>query len=470
MKVLLLNPSLREENISHYKSSIEKARGRYPSLGLLSIASVFESLGHQVKVFDVDIEKKHSSFLNFFEEYSPDILGVHLMTWTFHQANNYLKQAKEKNPSVITIAGGAAVTSMPDEVMNNSSFDYGVIGEGEATIVDLVKAIETKATVENIDGLIWRNKNKITINKPRKYIANLDELNFPARHLVNINKYFDVFTRARRFATTVTSRGCPYSCLYCDRANRMGRQWRSYSNEKIISELVELKSAYGVGEVMFFDDEFIVDRDKTMDLCLRIKKENLNILWECRARVDTVDFELLSAMKQAGCYRIRFGFESGDDGILKILKKQITVRQSLSCADAVKRAGIEIFAYFMMGSPGETVDSLKKTKDLLFAIDPEFAVLSKVILIPGSELFDLAVSERFIPFDYWKSFFQGETVDTAPAISTKDLPAEYVSSFIDRTNRDFFLRPGFLLKRLFSIRSWSQFYRQAVMGYSLLKG
>jgi len=230
----------------------------------------------------------------------------------------------------------------------------------------------------------------------------------------------------------------------------------------------ELKDLYGIKEIMFFDDEFITDRLRTIELCNLILEKKIRIIWECRSRVDMVDRELLKIMKKAGCYRIRFGFESGDDAILKILKKGISVTQSLECSRMVKESGIEIFGYFMFGCPGETEKTVQKTIELAFAIEPDFAVFSKTILIPGSELFEWAASEKLIPADYWERFLAGRITDTAPCLSSKELPTQRIDQIIKETNRRFYLRPKFIMRKLSKIRSLPQLIKQMHMAGAFL--
>ncbi len=469
MNILFINPSLKQQNIGHYNKTVEKTRGVYPSLGLLYIAAVLVQEGHHVEVIDMDTESNPQNKITYsLAHLKPEVLCIHVMTWTFHQANEIAKLAKNTLPSIYIIAGGAAITCTPEAIIKYSIFDYGVIGEGEKTIVELMRTLSSKGDTSKIPGIIYQKNNQLILGEHRALIETLDDIPNPARHLVNLNRYFDVLSRQRSSATMITSRGCPYNCIYCDRRNRMGSKWRSFSNHRIIDEMQELKEQHGIKEIMFFDDEFIIDRARTIEFCNLILKKNLNIIWECRTRVDMVDPQLLKIMKQAGCYRIRFGFESGDDTILKILKKGITVTQSLECARMVKESGIEIFGYFMFGCPKETEETIQKTIDLAFAIDPDFAVFSKMILIPGSELFDWAVSEKIICADYWERFIAGENTNTAPALSSEELPEKRVDEIIKETNRRFYLRPKFIMQKLSRIKNISQLIKQVTMARALI--
>jgi len=469
MNILFINPSLKQQHIGHYSKTVEKTRGIYPSLGLLYIAAVLEQEGHHVEVIDMDTESNPQNKITYsLTHLKPEVLCIHVMTWTFHQANEVAKLAKNTLPSIYIIAGGAAITCTPEAIIKYSVFDYGIIGEGEKTIVELMRTLSSKGDTSKIPGIIYHKNKQLILGGHRALIETLDDIPNPARHLVNLNRYFDVLSRQRSSATMITSRGCPYNCIYCDRRNRMGNKWRSFSNHRIIDEMQELKEQYGIKEIMFFDDEFIIDRVRTIEFCNLILKRNLDIIWECRTRVDMVDPQLLTIMKQAGCYRIRFGFESGDDTILKILKKGITVRQSLECARMVKESGIEIFGYFMFGCPKETEKTVQKTIELAFAIDPDFAVFSKTILIPGSELFEWAVSEKIICADYWERFIAGEITNTAPSISSKELPEKRIDEIIKEANRRFYLRPKFILQKLSRIKNIDQLIKQINMARALI--
>jgi len=469
MKVLLVNPSLALAQIGHYDSQVEKARGIHPSLGLLYIAAIVEREGHSVRVIDTDLESDPEATLRkTIRAFQPDLMGVHVMTWTFAQAKRTACVAKEERPEMVLVAGGAGVTTDPQVFMENSDFDFAVYGEGEITTKELLEAIQAKGDVRQITGLVFRDGETIVQNPPRELIENIDEVPMPGRHLVPHDRYFDVFTIDRHFVTMIVSRGCPFNCLYCDRLNRMGSKWRVRSVDAILQEIMYVKERMGVREIMFFDDEFVVNRNHTIDLCKRLIEAKANIKWECRARVDLLDEETLKYMKEAGCYRIRYGFESGDNDILAVLRKGITVEQSLKTAEATKRAGIDIFGYFMLGVPHETEHTMQKTIDLALKIDPDFALFSKAILIPGSDLFDWAASEGLIAADYWKQYYRGEVSDTAPAISASQLPENLVDQYVKKANQMFYRRPRYMARRLMRIKSLSQLARQVRMAYCLL--
>lgn len=469
MNILLINPSLKGAEIGHYKREIEKSRGVYPSLGLSYVASALLSAGHNVILFDWDATPQpEKSLVKVIKELKPKLVGFYLMTWTFRQAKDMLKIIKEFSPDIKSVVGGPNVHSFPVISLKFSDFDFAIQGEGEYTILELIDHLEGEKDAASIRGLIWRGGDIIQ-NSSRPFIEDLDKINFPAWDKLPYKNYYDVFTQNRHFATLIATRGCPWDCTFCDRKNRMGSIWRKRSTDNIIKELKWLRDSFNIREFMFFDDNLVVDKNWVMEFCDKIVSNNLDIDWECRARVDMVDRPLLNTMKKAGCYRIRYGMEAGDNRILKVLKKGISVEQIRDCAHISKEAGIEIFAYFMMGSPYETEETLNKTLELALEVDADFTLFSKTILIVGSELFEWAVENGYIKKNYWLDYLLGKENNPAPALSTKELPEKVVDRYISMANQKFYLRPKYIFHRLTKIKKPSQFCRQLQMARAFLK-
>jgi radical SAM superfamily enzyme YgiQ (UPF0313 family) len=283
-----------------------------------------------------------------------------------------------------------------------------------------------------------------------------------------MERYHDVFTRERKSATMIATRGCPFQCTFCNRNARLGGMLRARSPKNVIGEMKKLKEDYAVREVMFFDDNFILDKAWAYDFCRAVENAGLDMLWEIRTRVDTVDEEILKALKHAGCYRIRFGFESGDNQILKNMKKGITVEQSLECARLCHKVGIEMFGYFILGAPGETEESMRETIDLAIEIEPRFALFSKFVPYPCTEAFDWAVANGYIEKNYWIDFLSGRDLNSHPALDQKQLPAKVVEDYLNKANRKFYFRPRYLMAMIKEIKSPSRFWQYLGIARSLL--
>lgn len=469
MKILLINPSLLQATTGQYEEELEKERGVYPPLGLAYIAAVLERAGHSVKIIDCDVEENYEKkILALTRTWQPQLVGFYAMTWSFRLAKNLADKIKAINQQIITVLGGPNATSMPVLSLELGQFDFGVISEGELTIVELVDKLAGKnnLALEEIKGLAFKKDGQIIITAPRPLIANLDSLPFPARHLLPMEKYFDVFSRNKHFATIIATRGCPFNCTFCDRQNRMGKLWRVRSPQNIADEIAEIKEKYGITEFMFFDDNLIVNKNWAFELFDRLKK--LDIIWECRERVDLVNEEILKKMKEAGCYRIRFGFEAGDNEVLKTIKKGITVEQSIACAKACKKVGIEIYGYYMIGAPGETKETIEKTINLALKINPSFAIFSKTILIPGTEIFDYAVRTNQIGPNYWHDFLLGKETNGAPSLTKEKLSEPEIDDLVKLADRKFYFRPSFIIRKLLDIKSWDHLMSQTKMGLALI--
>jgi len=469
MKILLINPSLLQATTGQYKKTLEKERGIYPPIGLAYIAAILEKNEHQVKIIDCDAEENYGEKIKeTLEVFKPEIVGFYAMTWNFALANKMAGEIKKDYSGIITVLGGPNVTTMPEVSLSFDNFDFGLMGEGEETVIELFKKIENKINIdfEKILGLVYKKEGRIIVNPPRPLIQNLDSIPFPARHLLSMEKYSDIFTKNQRFSTIFATRGCPFNCTFCDRKNRMGRNWRFRSPQNIVQEIRQVIDEYGIREFMFFDDNLIVDKTWAYQLMAEIKK--LGIIWECRERVDMVDEPMLRAMKEAGCYRIRFGFESGSDEVLNTLKKGITRQQSLACARLCKKIGIEIFGYFIIGAPGETPQTIEQTIDLALKINPSFALFSKMILIPGSEIFEYALASGQITKDYWEKFIRGEEMNGAPSLTKEKLSEKEIAGYVQEANKRFYFRFRFMAAKILEIKSFDHLVRQIKMGLALV--
>ncbi len=468
MKILLINPSLTEAATGQYEQKMEQERGVYPPLGLAYIAAALEEKNHEIKIVDCDVEKNYEEkILQLCRDWQPEMAGFYAMTWNYRLADKLSREIKKINSLTITVLGGPNVTTMPKASLQFGNFDFGIMGEGEKTIIELIDQLVQKDDLnfEKILGLVWRKDGQIIINPTRPLIDDLDTISFPARHLLPMEKYFDVFSKNKKFATIIATRGCPFNCTFCDRQNRMGRKWRRRSPQNIAQEIKQIIERYDIREFMFFDDNLIIDKDWAYQLMSELK--NLKITWECRERVDMIDEPILKAMKEAGCYRIRFGFESGDNRILKVLKKDITVEQSLACAKLCQKVGIEIFGYFIIGAPQETAETIKKTINLALKISSDFALFSKMILIPGSEIFDYGVKTDQIREDYWKRFIQGLETDGAPSLTKETLSEKIIDENIKLADRKFYFRPIFILKKIMAIKNLNHLIKQAKLAFAL---
>lgn len=440
MKVLLVFPpqSLDER----YSRNLGDVGGHLPPLGLLNMASVLEREGHEVKVLDCPVNQYTiSDVMSTISTFRPQVVGLAAITSLLHVTKELCDVIKNQWPETTIILGGPHPSVMPDEVAKETRADIIIAGEADAVIADVMKDIPAAAA-----------KRIIQAGK----VMNLDSLPFPARHLVDMDKYTSLPNTYKRDPHTIqvmTSRGCPFTCTFCHDAKGVFRQ---RSVENVIAELKELKAKYGITEVAFWDDILTLNKQWVYRLCDAMEKENLNLVWSCYSRLDLIDEPMLRAMKKAGCWNIFFGIESGTQSLLDNIKKKMTVEQMAEKVRLVKRVGIEIRGSFMIGLPGETPEMARKTIQFAIDLDPDYAQFTITTPYPGTELWQTA--EQFGTLDRKQDFKLW--TDWQPVfIPSGYKDANELLELHKEAFRRFYGRPSYILKRVLKIRSIDEMMR-----------
>ena len=348
-------------------------------MGLLYIGGILEHKGHEVDMLDLLVSKySKEKIKNKLEEYQPDVVGITCVTMNYPVASDILKHCKSVNKDIITVIGGPHVTFAPVETLTEAPWiDIVVRREGEMTILDIVGGKK----LADIDGIAYRDKDSsIKLTKERGLIENLDELPPPARHLFQLSRYHVLDSHA----SLVTGRGCPFNCIFCVGSKMGGRRAR-YRNPKLVVDEIEQALALGFKEVNFEDDLVTFNHKHLNAICDEIIGRGLKFNWSAFARVDTVNPEILSKMRGAGCTWISYGVESGNQQILDIVKKKITIKKVREAVKMAEEADIKILASFIIGLPGETKETLKETMDFAqeLGVFYGFHVLAP---FPGSEV------------------------------------------------------------------------------------
>jgi radical SAM superfamily enzyme YgiQ (UPF0313 family) len=466
MKILLVCP--RHGEATTTLSRILK--NKIPPLGLLCIGAALKKRGHKVKLIDAEAENLNLDKLaKLTKNYQPQIIGISATTPTFKKAREAARYLKKNLPKVPIIFGGSHLASFPKISLEFKEIDYGVIGEGEITICELIEAIEKNKDLNQVKGIVFRRNEKIIQTEPREMVHNLDKLSTPAWHLINLKKYRDVMSKRKQFATMMSSRGCPYNCMWCDPEGRFGKIFRSRSAENILKEIELLHNKYKVKEILFYDDTFSVNRQRIIDLCNNLIAKNWDLIWECRTRVNLVDEELIKLMAQAGCYRIRFGIESGNDDVLKFVRKGITKEQARKTISWCKKYGIETFTYFMLGLPIETEETMKETINFALELDPDYTTFSPTLVFNrGNDLFKWAAKNGYIAKDYWERFVRGENLNLYPLLETDELKKETVHKYSKMAYKNFYFRPKYILKSLKKCKDLSELKKYILIGLGLI--
>lgn len=405
-----------------------------PSLGICYIAGVLEKNGFLVEIIDSYAERLNLNGLTEkIKDSAPDLIGVTFTTENRFQGFDVIRQIKKDFSNILTMAGGPHVSLAAEDTMANiPELDFIVRGEGENTVLELVNALSSNSPLEKIQGLSYRVGGKIIHNPDRPLIKDLDAMPFPSWNLVPWEKYnftLDVPGRGRlRAANIMTSRGCPFNCNFCASQTMWGRTCRMRSADNILSEIGALRYNYNIKSLWIFDDTFTVSKKRIEEFCNKLLEREWDISWFCEIRTDTVDRPLLSLMKDAGCFSVGFGVESGSQRILdNVIGKGIRIEQVKEVAKICSELGIISNPFFIFSHPEETREDMKQTLSLINNWPkPSSISLSILHIYPGTRLFTLAKEKGILPSDFtW-------TKENDPRITIIPSAQGHVPIFLDK--------------------------------------
>lgn len=454
MKILFINPPY--ENFSGIKDSA----GRSIPLNLAYLAS-YTRKHVDCSLSVLDAEAFGLSFAEIRKELKrrgPDIICITCPTPAFNHVVKIAKIAKGLDPAVSVVVGGSHPTTFPDGTVDIPEIDFAVRGEGEATFVELVKAIGSgKDSFDHIAGLAYKYGKKVVITKERELIADLDTIPFPARDLFNLDIYYSATTKkVSKYKSTsiMTSRGCPFNCIHCISKLVWKRTVRYRSVGNLVDEIEECVKRYGIQEFNFYDDTFTINKKRVIDVCREIRRRRLKIAWICFARVNTIDLEMVREMKKAGCKKISFGIESGSQRILDIMRKNATLEMARKAVRVVNEVGMEVHASFMLGNVGETRKTLRQTIDFAKSLDLDHATFFITAPFPGTDLYDIAKEKGFITDKTRWEDFAPITV-SAPVLVQGNISQSELVLWQKRAFREFYFRPKMIWKKFVGIGSLS---------------
>jgi len=419
----------------------------YPPLGLAYLAATLEREGHQVRVHDFGLYPDVPLAQQIAEvvEFDPQLVGLTAMTNTYHAAAETGRLIKERLDCPLVI-GGPHATVFPERVAAEPFVDYLVYGEGEATLIELVRTLDAEGprpsamSLEVIQGLCYGQGNEVRCNPARPLIRDLDGLPFPARHLFDLEAYPLYAPNGERMITVLSSRGCPYNCSYCFKGI-VGRTYRQRSADSIMAELRQIVSQYGVTNIYFIDDLFTINRKRLKVITQRIIDEKLDIRWQCLGRVDRVDPEVLELMYRSGCRQIHYGIESGNDQILEAIGKRITKEQVRRAVAWTARSGIRVKGYFMLGLPGDTEATMRQTINFAAELDLDDAMFSLTTPFPGTRLWaELVARHPEMEFnqDFSRAYYYNNyEEEIEPFLNVSEVPDEVLSHMAVQAKRAF---------------------------------
>lgn len=442
--ILLINPSYASV---YANAKIKEGVPYSPVLSLATISAPLLEKGYNVRIVDLNTAcgpVKETVFSEL-RKTSPQYVGITFTTPLYDEMLKVCQWVKEFDRGIKIIGGGQHLSSFPEDTLSNSPLDIGVIGEGDFALLEILEAED----ISRVKGICYKNeKGEVVKNTTREYIGDLDALPYPAWKLFGIEKYrtTDLLARKNPVGWLETARGCVYGCVYCSK-NVHGRTFRVKSPQRVVSE-IEFMLGSGFQEIHIADDCFNTDIERAKEICRLIVKRGLSFPWATVTgiRVDKIDKELLSLMHQAGCYRLYYGIESGDPSVLKNIKKGITVEQIEFAVKTAKEIGLEVVGFFMIGLPGETVESMQRTIDLACRLDLDMAKMSITIPLPATALYNEWLSRGFIKKVAWTEF----NLYTIPEelFDHPSLRWDEIRTYYKKFYHAFYWRPSFIFKRI----------------------
>ena len=362
-------------------------------MGLLYLASALRGAGHRVRIIDGEVERiDRESMAAIVAAERPDVFGITSTTAQATRAFALAKAVKARSPESFVVLGGPHASSLPERSLQEcEALDAVVFGEGEQTILDIMDRLAARESLEGVHGTAYRDPGGIVVNASRELVDDLDTIPFPAWDLIPMQKYVASTwfpNKVKQYANIFTSRGCPYGCTFCGAKTTWTRKFRARSPENVIAEMEEVYGRFGIPNFFISDDLFTLKRQRVFEICSLILEKQLPITWTCLSRVNTVDAEMLAFMKRAGCYLISYGLESGSQDVLDKLDKGTTVEQGIKAVEMTKAAGIKVFGSFMIGSPGETTETVEATIRLIRRMKLDEVGLGVTTAYPGTDLFE----------------------------------------------------------------------------------
>lgn len=459
MSVLLINPprsAIKEGNI--WKT----INRNLPSLGLAYIAAYLEKKGIKVLICDIDAEGvDFNKLYKKLKDYGVRYVGITATTVQINSALYIARKIKEFNSAIKIVFGGPHPHILTEETLCLSETDFVIRGEGEETFWELVRG----DTLENIRGFSYKENSRLVHNPSRPGIADLDSLPFPARHLLPMEKYRPSAGRYQRLPATsmIVSRGCPGKCTFCY-TDVLGHVIRFRSPKNILAEIEFLIERYNIKEISFYDDTFTARRSMVMELCEMLLSKDIDLSWSCLSRVDCVDKELLRSMRRAGCHMVSYGVESADEYILKNINKRISLEKVKDAVRMTRESGITVQTSFMIGNPGETEKTIKKTLDFVLKLDPHIFVYNITTPFPGTEMFNWAKEKGYLTTYNWDDYDLGHIVMKIPTISP-----ELIRSYYRYAYRKFYCRPAYIIRYIRKINSLDTLKTNIKVFFTMLK-
>ncbi|MCB4792452.1 MAG: B12-binding domain-containing radical SAM protein [Elusimicrobia bacterium] len=426
--------------------------GSFPPLGLLHLATLVVKEGkHKIKLIDACLDNlSYSQIEDIVRKETPEIVGI---SWnTEYLGDGYLtaRAVKKAGKDIKVIVGGPHVFLYPIETINIPEVDYAVRGEADIVFKEILDRLSENKSIDDLPGVLVKGKNYQVL--PNVIVDEPDKLPVPDRKLTDYKRYFSLIARGKPITTIMSSRGCCFNCPFCPAG---GTKIRDRSVKLVLDE-IEQCLALGIKDILFFDELFTFNKKRVLEISKGIYERNLKFRWNIRARIQTMDKEMVDAMAKAGCTLIQFGIESGTDRVQKLLGKNIALDKIREVVKMTQDAGILTYGNFMIGSPTETKEEINKTIEFAKELKLDFAVFAITKLLPGTGFYKDAMAKGHVKEDFWQRYAADPTYKIESTYCPGDFSKQELESISYHAYKSFYSRPAYIFnnyfKHIFTLR------------------
>jgi radical SAM superfamily enzyme YgiQ (UPF0313 family) len=419
--------------------------GIFPSLPLLQLAAWVRQHGFPIGYIDLHAENLYPKDAGQrVADFKPHIVALTAKTLGWPAVIEIAQMVKATVPGALVVVGGPHLSIYPKESLTWDCFDLAVVGDGEETFLDICERVEEGGSLDDIPGTCVRKDGEVVMNPARAVPKDIDKYPMPAWDLVDVNRYH-CLTLLKPFATMVTTRGCPWHCGYCSQVYSDKLRFRA--PELVVDEMEMLVKDHGVREIVMFDETFTIGKKRMRKFSEEILRRNLKVKFNIRARVDTVDREVLELLKRAGLRSIHMGVEAGTDRVLKIMNKQITREQTERAFRIAREVGIETRGYFMVGYYDASPQDIEEMINFSASLGLDWASYSVATALPATDLYRIAQERGYVDGDFWRRY----TINGGgpiPQLETETFTAERLRQYRTKAYLNFYLRPDLIRRKL----------------------
>jgi radical SAM superfamily enzyme YgiQ (UPF0313 family) len=459
--VLLINPTF---NVHEHYGKLSDAASLLLPVSLLYLGGMLEAEGIEVRIMDGQCDDlSEAELCKNIKEMNPLFVGITMLTPTAFDSYKLAALVKKNFPKVYVLAGGTHPTVLPDEVMEDRNIDLIAISEAEHTMIDVYNVLSEgwdASALRNIPGIVFRDGDEVVKTADRPLFSDLDKLPMPMWHGVKMDLYHQVPDSqfARPMRVMMSSRGCPFKCIFCSARQVSGFKYRAHSAERVVDEMEILHNKYQARQIIFLDDNFIISKKRVFEICERIQQKGLHkkLLWTAAGRADEVTEPLLKAMKDANCKMISFGIESGSPRLLELMKKGEKKEHIVKAVAMARKAGLKTRGTLILGFPTETRDESLETIQFAKDLGLDFAKFSLATPYPGTALYNIALERGLISGKDWSRFNSQAGYSTYdPVFIPEGRTGKEMKELQRYATKSFYLRPRQIAELVTHITGWA---------------